>query len=101
MKNHLLLVILTILSVSGLYAQEFKPFKVDVGINLTAALGNTSGSGIGGYLEPRFSSNDHLTFGLRLESAGFSSGNITINTREIDISSTSVKKIDVCNRILF
>ncbi|MEO1096977.1 MAG: hypothetical protein AAFX57_04400 [Bacteroidota bacterium] len=101
MKNHLLLVILTILSVSGLYAQEFKPFKVDVGINLTAALGNTSGRGIGGYLEPRFSSNDHLTFGLRLESAGFSSGNITINTQEIDISSTSVKKMTFVTEYFF
>ena len=101
MKKTLLTILLLVSSIMAIQAQEFKPFKVDVGMNLTAALGNTSGSGIGGYLEPRFSSNDHLTFGLRLESAGFSSGNISINSQEVDISSANVRKMAFITEYFF
>lgn len=99
--KRIILPFLLIAIVSYTQAQEFKPFKVDVGMNLTAALGNTSGSGIGGYLEPRFSSNDHITFGLRLESAGFSSGTVKVNANEVDISSNSVRKMSFITEYFF
>lgn len=92
---------LLVIIVLGAQAQEFKPFKVDVGINLTAALGNTSGSGVGGYIEPRFGSNDHMTFGLRLESAGFSSGSIKVDANEVDISSNSLRKMSFVTEYFF
>lgn len=59
---------------TGLYSQEqvFKPFKLDVGFTLDKPsnyfdnylLGGTGGAL---YIEPRYSINDKLTFGLRTE----------------------------------
>jgi hypothetical protein len=70
--KHLAIFFLLSLAVTSIsYAQEFKPFKVGLGLGY-AAPGNT-GRGAGGgallYLEPAYRATDQILVGLRIESA--------------------------------
>lgn len=83
------------------YGREFKPFKVDLGFTLNTALGDESENGAGGYIEPRYGASDEFTFGLRIEWNRLSSGNITINTTEVDVSSTNLVSTMVTGEYFF
>ena len=72
MKTYLALLFCGLLiSFSSADAQDFKPFKVGIGLGF-AAPGNT-GAGAGGgalfYIEPAYRATDNVSVGLRLESA--------------------------------
>ena len=72
MKTYLLLFICCLLiTFSDAVAQDFKPFKVGIGLGY-AAPGNTGAGAEGGaliYLEPGYRASDNILIGLRLESA--------------------------------
>lgn len=85
------LLILMILICANAQAQEFKPFKVDVGLSFNTPFDDVADNGIGGYIEPRYGVNDQFTAGLRLEWSALSSGSITVNTQMVDVSSASVR----------
>lgn len=50
-------------------AQEFKPFKVNVSLGYAKPVGKGASAGFLFALEPKYSLNDNLEVGLRLESA--------------------------------
>lgn len=50
-------------------AQEFKPFKVNLSVGYAKPLGAGASGGVLLALEPKYSLNDNLELGLRLESA--------------------------------
>ena len=72
MKTHLLVFVSCLLiTVSDAVAQDFKPFKVGIGLGY-AAPGNTGAGAEGGaliYVEPAYRASDKVLIGLRLESA--------------------------------
>jgi outer membrane protein W len=65
-KAVLLLLCLVAFSAS---AQEFKPFKVNLSLGYAKPLGAGASAGFLLALEPKYSLNDNLELGLRLESA--------------------------------
>ncbi len=77
MKTYLVLLLCCLLITFGSAdAQDFKPFKVGIGLGF-AAPGNT-GAGAGGgalfYVEPGYRATDRVLVGLRLESAVIARG---------------------------
>jgi hypothetical protein len=77
MKTYLALLFCGLLiTFSSADAQDFKPFKVGLGLGF-AAPGNT-GAGAGGgalfYVEPAYRATDNVSVGLRLESAVIARG---------------------------
>lgn len=85
------LILLFAISTFNLFAQEFKPFKVDVGIGFNSPLGDRAGNGFGGYIEPRYGINDQITLGLRLGWSALTSGNITVSTQIVSVSAATVR----------
>lgn len=71
MKKHFTILFLLCLTAGISFGQNFKPFKV--GIGLGYAVPATTGSGAGGgalfYIEPAYRATDNILIGLRLESA--------------------------------
>lgn len=71
MKTYLLLLLCFAISLTSAVAQDFKPFKVGIGLGY-AAPGNTGAGADAGaliYLEPGYRATDNVLIGLRLESA--------------------------------
>lgn len=62
-----LLTITLVLFTTVLSAQEFKPFKVGLGLGYAAP--SEGGGGVAIYLEPAYRVSDEIAVGLRLESA--------------------------------
>jgi hypothetical protein len=77
------------------YAQDrvYKPFKVDCGFTIDVPTNDNASTGGGFYIEPRYSVNDRLTIGLRVEGIYLSAGDITINYTSVKINSTIVSPI--------
>ena len=69
MKKLLLLSLSVILFTGITYAQEYKPFKVGLGLGYAIPGGEGAGGGILIYGEPAYRINDAIAVGLRLESA--------------------------------
>jgi hypothetical protein len=70
MKKHLALCLLLVLPLSVTMAQEFKPFKVGIGMGYAApGTGEGAGGGVLFYVEPAYRASDLILIGLRLESA--------------------------------
>ena len=91
MLRRIPLLLIVVLCSFHLQAQEFKPFKVDLGLSFNTPTDDQAGNGMGGYIEPRYGLDDYITLGLRLEWSALSSGNITINTQNVDLSAASVR----------
>ncbi|WP_224999849.1 hypothetical protein [Cesiribacter sp. SM1] len=69
MKKFLLGVLGVFMFVGASYAQEYKPFKIGVGLGYAIPGGEGAGGGILIYGEPMYRINDAIAVGLRLESA--------------------------------
>jgi opacity protein-like surface antigen len=69
MKKILVVLSLVIVAVSASYAQEYKKFRVGLGLGYALAGGNGSSGGVLIALEPSYRIQDNLSLGLRLESA--------------------------------
>src|SRR5687768_5651705 len=70
MKKYFTLYLMLALASSATIAQDFKPFKVGIGLGYAAP---STGEGAGGgaliYIEPAYRASDLILIGLRLESA--------------------------------
>jgi hypothetical protein len=69
MKKILVVLSLVIVAVSASYAQEYKKFRVGLGLGYALAGGNGSSGGVLIALEPSYRIQDNLSLGLRLETA--------------------------------
>lgn len=76
MKNQLAILFVFCLTSTLSFGQDFKPFKVGVGLGY--ATPGSTGSGAGGgllfYVEPAYRASDRVLIGLRLESAVIARG---------------------------
>jgi hypothetical protein len=69
MRNKVCLLLLALSVVFSVKAQEFKKFKVGLGLGYAKASGEGSKGGVLVYLEPAYRVQDNLLVGLRMESA--------------------------------
>jgi opacity protein-like surface antigen len=69
MKKITIVLFLALVAVSSSYAQEYKKFRVGLGLGYAMAGGNGSSGGILIALEPSYRIQDNLSVGLRMESA--------------------------------
>ncbi|WP_224999850.1 hypothetical protein [Cesiribacter sp. SM1] len=80
MKKLLLSVLGLFLFIGASYAQEYKPFKIGLGLGYAIPGGEGAGGGILIYGEPMYRINDAIAVGLRVEGAivvrGYSETNV-------------------------
>jgi len=70
MKKHLLLVaFFAVASVAAVHAQDYKPFRVGLGLGYASPAGDGAKGGILAYLEPSYRINDMIAVGLKAEAA--------------------------------
>lgn len=69
MKKLLLVVVGMFLFAGATYAQEFKPFKIGLGLGYAIPSGEGAGGGILIYGEPMYRVKDEIAVGLRIEQA--------------------------------
>jgi outer membrane protein W len=69
MKKSLLLVFLMTAVIAAVSAQEYKSFRVGLGLGYASPGGEGSKGGVLFYLEPSYRVNDQLAVGLRMEGA--------------------------------
>jgi hypothetical protein len=67
MKRILTVLVLTVLTVAGVNAQEYKPFKLGLGLGYAMPGGEGAGGGVLFAIEPAYRVNDAIAVGLRLE----------------------------------
>lgn len=69
MKKSLMITCLVLVAASSGYAQEYKKFKVGIGLGYALASGEGSKGGVLITLEPAYRIKDNFSIGLRMESA--------------------------------
>lgn len=71
MKKHLIVLFLLSIPVALTYGQDFKPFKVGIGVGYAVPASTGSGAGGGAlfFIEPAYRAADNVSIGLRLETA--------------------------------
>lgn len=75
MKKSMIVLSVLLVTASIGYAQDFKPFKVGVGLGYAVpGAGEGAGAGLLMYLEPAYRATDFVSVGLRIESAAFARG---------------------------
>lgn len=85
-KRFTFAMLFVIVSATVTYGQEFKNFKVGLGLGYAAAGGSGAKGGVIVYLEPGYRVNDQLLINLRIESAVLTRGSAGSNITEIDIA---------------
>jgi hypothetical protein len=83
MKKLLLGVLGVFMFSAAVQAQEFKPFKVGLGVGYAMPAGEGSGGGVLLYLEPMYRLSDEFAVGLRMESALVAKASFDPNTGEM------------------
>lgn len=83
MKKFFTLITLSLIMAVAVSAQDYKPFRVGLGLGYAMASGTGSSGGVLLALEPSYRLQDNLSLGFRIESAiittGFSGTAATIN----------------------
>lgn len=79
----------------------YKPFKVDVGINLTFPANTDLTAGGGFFVEPRFGINDHLHVGLHLGSNIIGEGQFLFNNTEAVTKAQAIGNISFTGDYVF
>jgi len=74
MKKSLLLIGFLVVGFATLQAQDYKPFRVGIGLGYASPSGDGSQGGVLFYLEPSYRATDQIAIGLRLESAVMARG---------------------------
>jgi hypothetical protein len=74
MKKIVYVLALSLLVTSIGYAQDYKKFRVGLGLGYAAASGNGSSGGVIFTLEPSYRIQDNLSIGLRMEAAAITRG---------------------------
>lgn len=86
MKRALTVCFLSMMACSVGYSQEFRPFKVGLGLGYAVpGKGEGAGGGVLLYLEPAYRASDQVLVGLRLESAIIARGVEGVNSNN-DVS---------------
>ncbi|MDN3668659.1 hypothetical protein QWY93_04885 [Echinicola jeungdonensis] len=100
MKNKKLLVLpfFFLLITFGLSSAQdttrvFKPFKVDVGINLTFPSDSKLAAGGGLFVEPRYGINDQFHIGLNIASNIIGEGDFIFNNTEATIKAQAISNL--------
>ncbi|WP_215225185.1 hypothetical protein [Echinicola shivajiensis] len=107
MKRSLLFVICfitTVLLTQGqgiIGSRKYKPFKVDLGINLTFPTESALTTGGGLYVEPRYGINDHLQVGLQLASNILGEGESLFNHKEAIFRAQAISNLSVSSEYQF
>jgi len=90
MKKSLTICLLLLLIASVSFAQEFKPFKVGLGLGYAVpGTGEGAGGGVLMYLEPGYRATEQVLVGLRLESALIARGIKGINSNDVSGDASS------------
>ena len=79
----------------------FKPFKVDVGINLTFPASTDLTMGGGFFVEPRYSINDHFLMGLHLGSNIIGEGKFLSHNTEATIKAQAIGNLSLTGEYQF
>ncbi|GAB3663557.1 hypothetical protein GCM10028791_38980 [Echinicola sediminis] len=107
MKKTLLLIGCLMIAISYVHAQDigdlrlYKPFKVDVGINLTFPTESTLTTGGGLFVEPRYGINDHLHVGLQLGSNILGEGESLFNHKEAVYRAQAISNLSLTSEYHF
>lgn len=79
----------------------FKPFKVDVGINLTFPASNNLTVGGGFFVEPRYSLNDHIQMGIHLGSNIIGEGKFLFQNTEARTKAKAIGNVSLTGEYQF
>jgi hypothetical protein len=79
----------------------FKPFKVDVGINLTFPASTNLTVGGGFFVEPRYSLSDHMQLGLHLGSNIIGEGKYLFQNTEATTKAQAIGNISLTGEYQF
>lgn len=79
----------------------FKPFKVDVGINLTFPASNNLTVGGGFFVEPRYSLTDHIQMGLHLGSNIIGEGKYLFQNTEATTKAKAIGNVSLTGEYQF
>ncbi|MCL2098792.1 MAG: outer membrane beta-barrel protein [Bacteroidales bacterium] len=87
MKKLIILFAVVALTISATNAQDFKPFRVDLGGGYALPFTNPYKGGFGFYLEPKYEVQPQLAIGLRLEALFFGGSDVEGQSAGIKLSS--------------
>ncbi|GGF51154.1 hypothetical protein [Echinicola rosea] len=79
----------------------YKPFKVDVGLNLTFPTESELTTGGGFYVEPRYGINDQINIGLQLGSNILGEGESLFNHQEATYRAQAISNLSLTGEYLF
>ncbi|UCS95123.1 hypothetical protein KZP23_08955 [Echinicola marina] len=82
-------------------SQKYKPFKVDLGINLTFPTESVLTTGGGLFIEPRYGINDHLHLGLQLASNILGEGESIFNHKEALFKAQAISNVSITSEYQF
>jgi len=82
-------------------SRVFKPFKVDVGINLTFPTESSLTTGGGLFVEPRYGINDHLHLGLQIGSNILGEGESLFNHKEAVFRAQAISNLSLTSEYQF
>ena len=85
----------------GATAQEYKKFKVGIGLGYAAAGGDGAKGGILAYLEPAYRINDAIAIGLRIESALITRGFSDELADDVNLSMAAIGSYTVNGQYYF
>jgi hypothetical protein len=91
MKKHITIFLLLLISAGVSFGQDFKPFKVGVGVGYAAPASTGTGASSGAlfYVEPGYRPSDNFLIGLRLESALIARGLKGVGNADVSGNATS------------
>lgn len=107
MKSPFLTILLCLIGYSVVNAQSekapriYKPFKVDVGINLTFPTESELTTGGGFFVEPRYGINDHLHVGVQLGSNILGEGESIFNHQEATYRAQAISNFSLTSEYQF
>lgn len=89
MKKFFYVTVLAVLVSTFTYAQEYKKFKVGLGMGYAMASGNGASGGVLFTLEPAYRLQDNLSVGLRMESAIIARGFANTQSASLSVAALS------------
>lgn len=102
MKKIIHALVLALCASTFAYAQDYKPFKVGVGLGYAMASGDGSGGGILFSLEPAYRLQDNLSIGLRMESALITRGfSVPISSAGASVSVAGISSYTLTGQYYF
>jgi hypothetical protein len=86
MKRISTVLLLVVITAAAAVAQEYKPFRVGIGLGYALASGKGAKGGALFYLEPGYRVNDQILANLRIEGAVIGRGYADENSAEVDVA---------------